>query len=88
MDARWRLEPGEFSRLSQLQAAILEQAAAAVRPGGRLVYSTCSIDGQEDRQTVDAFLSRHPEFSLVRDYLALPHKEQADGAYAALLQKA
>ena len=87
VDARWRLEPGEFTRLAQLQSDILEQAAAAVRPGGRLVYSTCSIDGQEDRQNVDAFLARHPEFSLVRDYLALPHIEQADGAYAALLVK-
>ena len=87
VDARWRLEQGEFTRLAQLQSDILEQAAAAVRPGGRLVYSTCSIDGQEDRQNVDAFLARHPEFSLVRDYLALPHIEQADGAYAALLVK-
>lgn len=85
VDARWRMQPSEFERLSVLQSAILEQASAAVRPGGRLVYSTCSIDSQEDRCVVDAFLARHPEFSLVQDYLALPHKEQADGAYAALL---
>ena len=87
VDARWRMQPSEFDRLAQLQASILEQACSAVRPGGRLVYSTCSIDSQEDRQVVDAFLSRHPEFSLVRDYLALPHREHADGAYAALLIK-
>ena len=85
VDARWRMQPSEFDRLSQLQSTILEQACAAVRPGGRLVYSTCSIDSREDRCVVDAFLSRHPEFSLVQDYLALPHREQADGAYAALL---
>lgn len=85
VDARWRMQESEFERLSVLQSAILEQASAAVRPGGRLVYSTCSIDAQEDRSVVDAFLARHPEFSLARDYLALPHKEQADGAYAALL---
>ena len=59
----------------------------AVRPGGRLVYSTCSIDREEDRAVVEAFLARHKEFSLVRDYLALPHREQADGAYAALLRR-
>ena len=85
VDARWRMQPSEFERLSQLQATILEQACVAVRPGGRLVYSTCSIDSREDRCVVDDFLARHPEFSLVRDYLALPHREQADGAYAALL---
>ncbi|MBR5522000.1 MAG: methyltransferase domain-containing protein [Akkermansia sp.] len=87
VDARWRLQEKEIARLAGLQALILEQAAVAVRPGGRLVYSTCSIDNQEDREVVDAFLAEHPEFSLVADYLALPHKEQADGAYAALLQR-
>lgn len=87
VDARWRLQPEEFKRLAALQAVILDRAAEAVRAGGRLVYSTCSIDAEEDRAQVDAFLSRHPGFSLVEDYLALPHREQADGAYAALLVK-
>ncbi len=87
VDARWRLQEKEIARLAGLQALILEQAAVAVRPGGRLVYSTCSIDNQEDREVVDAFLAEHPEFSLVEDYLALPHVEQADGAYSALLQR-
>lgn len=85
VDARWRLSAAEIDRLSALQLQILEQASAAVRPGGRLVYSTCSIDFQEDRGVVDAFLARHPEFCLKEDYLALPHAEQADGAYAACL---
>lgn len=87
VDARWRLQEKEIARLAGLQTLILEQAAAAVRPGGRLVYSTCSIDRQEDREVVDSFLAEHPEFSFVEDYLALPHIEQADGAYAALLQR-
>lgn len=87
VDARWRLEPGSFSRLASLQGLILEQAATAVRPGGRLVYSTCSIDRQENRSVVEAFLARHPEYCLQQDYLALPHREKADGAYAALLQR-
>ena len=86
VDARWRLLPDEFARLASLQSSILEQASAALAPGGRLVYSTCSIDAQEDRMVVDAFLARHPEFEFVQDYLALPHLEQADGAYAALLR--
>lgn len=85
VDARWRLQEKEIARLAGLQSLILEQAAAAVRPGGRLVYSTCSIDRQEDREVVESFLAEHSEFSLVEDYLALPHIEQADGAYAALM---
>ncbi len=87
VDARWRLSAEEFRRLAGLQAQILEQAAPAVRPGGRLVYSTCSIDAEEDRAVVDAFLARHPEFRFEEDYLALPHREQADGAYAARLRR-
>jgi len=87
VDARWRLDENEMERLVALQARILDSAAAAVRAGGRLVYSTCSIDAQEDRGQVEAFLSRHPEFRLEGDYLALPHRERADGAYAALLVK-
>ena len=88
VDARWRLSAGEISRLATLQLQILEQACAAVRPGGRLVYSTCSIDREEDRAVVDAFLSTHKDFTFVEEYLALPHREQADGAYAALLCRA
>lgn len=88
VDARWRLSEDEFARLAALQRSILEQACAAVRPGGRLVYSTCSIDREEDRAVVDAFLSSHKDFAFVGEYLALPHREQADGAYAALLRRA
>jgi 16S rRNA (cytosine967-C5)-methyltransferase len=87
VDARWRLQPAEIERLTELQLRILTCAAEAVRPGGRLVYSTCSIDRAEDRAVVDAFLAAHPHFRLVEDYLALPHREQTDGAYAALLQR-
>lgn len=85
VDARWRLTEKEMDRLAALQGRILAQASQAVRPGGRLVYSTCSIDRQEDQAVVEAFLEQHGEFSLAEDYLALPHREQADGAYAALL---
>lgn len=85
VDARWRLQETEIARLAALQMQILEQGAAAVKAGGRLVYSTCSIDREEDRALVDAFLAAHPEFSLAEDILVLPHRAQADGAYAALL---
>lgn len=87
VDARWRISAGEITRLAALQLSILEQACAAVRPGGRLVYSTCSIDHEEDRAVVEAFLRLHPDFSFVDEYLALPHRELADGAYAALLSR-
>lgn len=88
VDARWRLQEAEIARLAALQRTILEQGAAAVKAGGRLVYSTCSIDREEDRALVDAFLVDHPEFTLIEDVLVLPHRAEADGAYAALLRRA
>ena len=86
VDARWRLSAEELTRLANLQLSILEQGAAAVRPGGRLVYSTCSIDREENQDNVARFLAAHPDFELVDESLALPHIEKADGAYAALLR--
>ncbi len=87
IDVPWRLTPEEITRLADLQHTILSSAAEAVKPGGRLVYSTCSIDPEENRAVIDRYLSEHPEYTLLKDHLALPHREQADGAYAALLQK-
>lgn len=88
VDARWRLRPDTFSRMAKLQLHMLERSSAAVKPGGRLVYSTCSIDGEEDRSVVQSFLDKRSDFRLVESHLALPHREQADGAYAALLYRA
>ena len=87
VDARWRIKPEELERLADLQLLITQQAAAALRPGGRLVYSTCSIDRAENQDNIARFLKKNPEFTLVEDHLSLPHREKSDGTYAALLQR-
>ena len=87
VDARWRLTPDELKKLTTTQLRIAENTLQALRPGGRLVYSTCSIEPEENSQLVAKLLSRHPECSLEKDYLALPHQVTADGAYAALIRK-
>ncbi len=87
VDARWRLTPDELSRIVELQLSIATQAAKVVRPGGRLVYSTCSIEAVENQDNVARFLEAHPDFELEASHLALPHREQADGAYAARLRR-
>ena len=71
--------------LGIFQKTILENASHAVKPGGRLVYSTCSIDAEEDGLLVRDFLQNHPEWTLKEEKLILPHEEKSDGAYAALL---
>ena len=63
-DARWHKSAVEIEALPSLQSAILDSAAQAVRPGGVLVYSTCTIEPQENSAVVEAFLARHPEFTL------------------------
>jgi 16S rRNA (cytosine967-C5)-methyltransferase len=61
-DARWRLTPGDFAKLQPLQDALLDAAASLLNPGGRLVYSTCSLEPDENEDRVGAFLKRRPGF--------------------------
>lgn len=69
------------------QQNILESAAVTVRPGGRLVYSTCTFSPEENEQTVAAFLAAHQEFTLKEQHHFYPHTCCGEGQYAALLQK-
>lgn len=64
-DLKWRQHPQTLQELCQTQAAILREAAGCVRPGGRLVYASCSILPEENEHQVQAFLAEHPEFSLL-----------------------
>lgn len=99
-DARWRVTPEALERLAARQAELLDAAAHIVEPGGLLVYSTCSIEPEENEQQVARFLARHPEFrrepsgtlpstltSAEGDLMILPHRHQMDGAYAARLRR-
>jgi 16S rRNA (cytosine967-C5)-methyltransferase len=62
-DARWRLDPGVFARAAARQARLVAAAAPLVRPGGLLIYATCSLEPDENTAVVEDFVSRHPEFS-------------------------
>ncbi len=64
-DLKWRQSPASIQELTELQARILNSAARCVAPGGRLVYSTCSVLPQENEEQIDAFLTTHPEFTLL-----------------------
>jgi 16S rRNA (cytosine967-C5)-methyltransferase len=99
-DARWRKQPGDITRLAGGQQAILEAAAAAVRPGGVLVYSTCTISPAENERLIGAFLEQHADFTVddlpsdlpVWDHPSvpgfmqtLPHRDGTDGFFVARL---
>jgi len=100
-DLRWRMNEGEIRALSTLQLRLLENAASLLQVGGRLVYSTCSIEPEENEEVVRRFLSSRQDFvldpipdrfakELVRDghYLGtLPHVHGTDGIFACTLRK-
>ena len=84
-DARWRFTRAKVAELAVLQARLLDGAAPLLRPGGRLVYSTCSLEAAENHGQVRAFLKRHPEFALETEQQLLPAADH-DGGYAARLR--
>ncbi len=100
-DARWRLKVSDVAVMASLQRTLLHAAAALVTPGGLLVYSTCSLEPEENDAQVDAFLASHPGWRLeappegavpaaVLDagrLRVLPHVHGVDGAFAARLRR-
>ncbi|KAG0575956.1 hypothetical protein KC19_5G043500 [Ceratodon purpureus] len=100
-DLRWRRSPEEMTQLAELQDSLLDAAALLVKPGGVLVYSTCSIEANENSERVAAFLSRNREFtaenvegfvppSMVSAegfFVSFPHRHGIDGAFAARMRR-
>ena len=84
-DARWNWSEAKLAELVKLQAEILDAAAAKVAPGGVLVYSTCSNEPEENGGQVEAFLARHPDFSLRESRESVPTETGHDGAFSAAL---
>jgi 16S rRNA (cytosine967-C5)-methyltransferase len=101
-DARWRLKASDISVMASTQRSLLDAAANIVKPGGLLVYSTCSLEPEENDQPVDLFLATHPQFTLEpppegtvpADVLdggrlrVLPQRHGTDGAFAVRLRRA
>ena len=85
-DLRWR--ECDIHGLVHLQRALLKRAADYVCPGGVLVYSTCTLEPEENERVVEGFLSDHPGFRVTHPYLQLlPHQTGNDGVFAARLHK-
>jgi 16S rRNA (cytosine967-C5)-methyltransferase len=87
VDVRWRLEPWFFADMVKQQTLILENILPLLKPGGTLVYSTCSVDHEENEGLVEALLKNHRNLKLVESEATLPWRDQLDGAFAAKLVK-
>ena len=99
-DIKWKRESEDIIKLSKIQKNIIDNAAELVKPGGVLLYSTCTIEPEENIQIIRYFLEKHPEFELdpAEKYLpekvctdgtmqTYPHRHSCDGAFAARLIK-
>ncbi|WP_196886522.1 RsmB/NOP family class I SAM-dependent RNA methyltransferase [Aureivirga sp. CE67] len=85
-DSKWKLEESFLDRIRETQAEILDRYSQMVKPGGKMVYATCSILPSENEKQVEKFLSNHPEFKFVKDR-KVSATEGYDGFYMALLER-
>ena len=83
VDLRWRIQPGEIESLSRTQQSLLTQAAAQLKSGSTIVYSTCSLEPEENQSVTQEFLRQHPSFKLDHERQLLPTSDAVDGAYVA-----
>jgi len=88
VDLRWRISPEEISRLQKTQLDLLNQAVPKLKTGGIIVYSTCSLEPEENSEAVKQFLAAHPSFILETERQLLPFVDGVDGAYVAKLKSA
>ena len=86
VDLRWLIQPTEIERLRATQLVLLKQAATVLKPGGTLIYSTCSLEPEENSEAVKEFLHAQQNFKLETERQLLPFADSVDGAYVARLK--
>ncbi|MFI0426388.1 MAG: RsmB/NOP family class I SAM-dependent RNA methyltransferase [Flavobacterium sp.] len=88
-DSKWKLQPEFIDNIRKVQAEVLENYSKIVKPGGKLVYATCSVLPSENQEQIKHFLSTEigKEFTFVEDKKVLAHESGFDGFYMALLER-
>ncbi len=87
IDVKWRIKPRDFAKLQETQLQLLHAVSKRLKPGGSLVYSTCSLETDENEAVVEKFLEQNPEFSLREQQRSLPWRDGFDGAFAAKIER-
>ena len=86
-EIRWRLTPVDIVKLTEQQKQILRRAVEMVRPGGRLVYSTCSVEREENEEVIEEVLADDERFQLLKTKRTWPQREGCDGFFISLFQR-
>jgi len=87
VDLRWRIQAAEIERLRATQLMLLKEAATQLKPGGILIYSTCSLEPEENSEVVKGFLGANVRYKLETERQLLPFADGVDGAYVAKLKR-
>src|SRR6185369_16601548 len=87
VDLRWRIRPEEIERLRATQLDLLRKAAGHLKSGGVLVYSTCSLEPEENSEVVKQFLVEHTGFAVEHERELLPFADGVDGAFVARIRR-
>ncbi|MCO6163225.1 RsmB/NOP family class I SAM-dependent RNA methyltransferase [Flavobacterium sp. NRK F7] len=88
-DSKWKLQPEFIDNIKQVQAEVLQNYSKIVKPGGKMVYATCSVLPSENEKQVQHFLTTEAgkDFTFVKDQKVLAHESGYDGFYMALLER-
>ena len=86
-DVRWRFSLPRLLALAETQRRLLTHASALVKPGGRVVYSTCSLEREENEDLVASWLRANPDFTLIHELRSFPPESRHDGAYAVVMKR-
>ena len=86
-EIRWRLTPTDVASLAKRQKQILDRALEAVKPGGRLVYSTCSVELEENEEVIEEVLAPDQRFRRLKTVRTWPHVQKCDGFFMAVFER-
>ena len=86
-DIRYRIKSTDMDGCIAMQARLLEESVKYLKPGGHLVYSTCTLNKKENEFQIQAFLKRHPNMVLLLERTIFPYEYDSDGFYMAKLEK-
>ncbi len=87
VDVRWRLQPDDFARMQKRQLAIARNVLESLKPGGVFVYSTCSLEPEENEEVVAQLLNEFKDLQLLEQKVVTPFANGFDGAFAAKLKR-
>lgn len=85
-EIRWRLTPVDIVKLAEQQKEILRRAVEMVKPGGRLIYSTCSVEPEENEEVIEEVLAGDERFRLLKTRRTWPQREGCDGFFISIFQ--